>query len=174
MWKPYQFEHCKDVHVGHTYEIHYVHSTGGPKSGPPMSAGLGGALNETRNPTVIVQAQVYVVVNDEKYDSATSLLNFQQAEHPSIQFVDVVAYSGSTTGTSFNNEYCSPYEVSWHVDRSCHRVSAKSFDAMCASMKKEYGRDGNEYDGGDLEPHGSRTLLVPQWVAKVDQKMANY
>jgi len=134
MWAPYEFQFCKDVNVGHTYEIHYVHATGGPKNiAHPMSGGLGGALFETRNPSIIVQAQVYVVVNDDSYGVAGSLLDFQ---HRSDN--DVVAYTGSTTGRSFNNEFCSPYEINWHVDRACHRVSAKSFDAMCQSMMENY------------------------------------
>jgi len=168
MWAPYEFQHCKDVHVGHTYEIHYVHGTGGPKdTAHPMSGGLGGALFETRNPSIIVQAQVYVVVNDDSYGVAGSLLDFQHGAD-----TDVVAYTGSTTGTSFNNEFCSPYEISWHVDRACHRVSAKSFDAMCQSMQETYS--GGGYEGGDLEPHGSRTILSPDWVASATYPMAGY
>ena len=168
MWAPYEFQFCKDVNVGHTYEIHYVHATGGPKNtAHPMSGGLGGALFETRNPSIIVQAQVYVVVNDDSYGVAGSLLDFQ---HRSDN--DVVAYTGSTTGRSFNNEFCSPYEINWHVDRACHRVSARSFDAMCQSMMENYS--GGGYDGGDLEPHGSRTILSPEWVASSTYPMPRY
>ena len=33
-------------------------------------------------------------------------------------------------------EICSPYRVSWHVDRACNMVSAKTLDNMCKVMKE--------------------------------------
>ena len=54
-------------------------------------------------------------------------------------------------------EICSPYRVSWHVDRACNMVSAKTLDGMCKVMKEVMGMKK------DLYPHGSRELVDPKW-----------
>merc|ERR1712185_626784 len=74
---------------------------------------------------------------------------------------DVAAYTGSTTGTSRDNEVCSQYTpITWQVDRKCHLISASSFDKMCADMKAQ--RDDMT---DDLHAHGSRDLVDPQFAA---------
>jgi hypothetical protein len=80
---------------------------------------------------------------------------------------DIAKYTGSSTGQSHNNEICSPYAgISWHVDRACHMVSAKSFDEMCKVMKTVYGMKN------DLYPHGSRELVDPEFVSSVPMARA--
>lgn len=71
---------------------------------------------------------------------------------------DIAKYTGSSTGTSHNQEICSPFLVSWHVDRACNKVSAASFDTMCKTMKNVMGMSS------DLYPHGSRILVDEDWV----------
>merc|ERR1712061_688625 len=52
--------------------------------------------------------------------------------------LDIAKYTGSTTGTTRNNEICSRYTpITWQVDRKCHLISASSFDKMCADMKAQ-------------------------------------
>merc|ERR1740130_1822035 len=75
---------------------------------------------------------------------------------------DRVMYPGSTTGTGFNNKYCSPYTITWHVDKRCNMVTAASFDTMCKDLKA-----ANEKH--DLHIHGSRTILSSDWVVPADQ-----
>ena len=42
---------------------------------------------------------------------------------------DMAYYTGSTTGTSRDNQVCSRYTpITWQVDRKCHMISASSFD----------------------------------------------
>mmetsp|Transcript_18452 Transcript_18452/g.33418 ORF Transcript_18452/g.33418 Transcript_18452/m.33418 type:complete len:99 (-) Transcript_18452:230-526(-) len=76
---------------------------------------------------------------------------------------DVAIYTGSTTGTSRNNDdSCSAYSpITWQVDRKCHLISASSFDKMCADMKAQ-ADDMTD----DLYAHGSRTV--------VDKNMASF
>ncbi|CAJ1346984.1 unnamed protein product, partial [Effrenium voratum] len=113
--EPFEFEHCKNVSVGNTYEFHWVFSTGAPLVGLRddgeegqlgITDGLGGALNRTINPKVIG-----------------------------------VRYMGSTTGDAFNDEVCSPIEVNWHVDTKCCTLSAQAFDRTCKAMYDEGLRD---------------------------------
>merc|ERR1719487_2629296 len=100
-----------------------------------------------------VQAQVFTIVNDESYyypDLMRGMIkdgNFGS---------DVAIYTGSTTGTSRNNEICSKYgPITWQVDRKCHLISASSFDKMCKDMLSQ--RDDMSMD---IHPHGSRELVA--------------
>merc|ERR1712160_79630 len=73
---------------------------------------------------------------------------------------DVTKYTGSTTGTSRDNEMCSTYApITWQVDRKCHAISASSFDKMCHDMKLQ--RD-DMHD--DLYAHGARELVDDAYV----------
>merc|ERR1712146_514670 len=68
---------------------------------------------------------------------------------------DIAYYTGSTTGTTRDNDICSAYSpITWQVDRKCHMISASSFDKMCADMKTQ-ADDMSD----DLYAHGSRKLV---------------
>merc|ERR1712232_12277 len=68
---------------------------------------------------------------------------------------DITYYTGSTTGTTRDNEICSQYTpITWQVDRKCHMISASSFDKLCADMLSQ--RDDMS---DDLHAHGSRVLV---------------
>lgn len=160
---PYNWQHCVNMEVGQTYEIHWPHS----------SVGACGTLNQYQTPfydgvlcnagnlrddlglweQVGVQAQVYTIVNDEEYfypDLISGMIvdgDFGK---------DIAYYTGSTTGTSRDNTICSQYTpITWQVDRSCHLISASSFDKLCADMLSM--RDDMS---DDLYPHGSRELVA--------------
>jgi len=161
---PYTFAHCKgDVTVGKSYEVHYVHSSAGYTAADTAAAdvdlmndGLGGAANGRGqlNPMVVVQAQVYQIVNDPNSPAVADALHGWTV----TDFSNSVMYPGSTTGPSHSNSVCSPYAITWHVDKACNKIAAASFDNLCKMMKDLYKLDG------DLYPHGSRLLLDPKWV----------
>jgi len=161
---PYEFKYCKgDVTVGKSYEIHYVHSSAGFDAEALLEAdmeqadlladGLGGAANGRGllNPMVAVQGQVFQIVNGGA--THDDMLHAWVGER-----ADAVMYAGSTTGQSHDNEVCSPYAITWHVDKTCWKVSPESFDNMCKMMKEEYNMEA------DLYPHGSRKILDPKFV----------
>ena len=144
----YNWQYCENTHVGKTYELHWVYSSGGQDGN--IKDGLGGALTYQANPTVTVRAQVYHIVNDNS--SAYDVSNLADSWNTAT-ISDAVTYSGSTTGRSYNNnDSCSPLQITWQVDRMCQKINAKSFDLMCKKMK-EYGMHA------DLEPHASRDLV---------------
>merc|ERR1712228_168079 len=100
-----------------------------------------------------VQAQIFTIVNDEDY-YYPDLMRGMIFETESFG-ADIGYYTGSTTGTSRDNEICSRYTpITWQVDRTCHLISASSFDKMCADMKQNYDDMAN-----DLHPHGARALV---------------
>ena len=69
----------------------------------------------------------------------------------------MVFHTGSTTGDSRSNQVCSAYTpITWQVDR----VSASTFDKMCADMKAQ--RDDMS---DDLHPHGAREVVAAQYTA---------
>merc|ERR1719453_1197103 len=167
--KEYHWNHCKDMQVGKTYEVHWPHSAAGACGTPnqyqtPFYDGVfcnDGIISLDPLNTfekIGVQAQVFTVINDEKYyypDLMRGMI--VDGDHGR----DVAAYTGSTTGTSRSNEVCSRYTpITWQVDRECHLISASSFDKMCADMKAQ--RDDMT---DDLHPHGAREIVLKEYTA---------
>merc|ERR1712032_1312494 len=68
--------------------------------------------------------QVFTIINDENYyypDLARGMI----VDEDNAMGIDVAAYTGSTTGTTRNNQVCSAYTpITWQVDRKCHLISA--------------------------------------------------
>jgi len=172
---PYEWKYCDaTMEVGQTYEVHWPHSAAGSCGTPnqyqtPFYDGVFCNLDMDTLSTlsqqdiasaVGVQAQVFVVVNDESY-YYPDLIKGMIVE-PTLGMGDNLAiYTGSTTGTSVDNTVCSSYSpITWQVDRKCHPISASSFDKMCADMKAM--RDDMS---SDLYAHGSRELVADSLAA---------
>jgi len=171
---PYMWQHCKDMYVGETYEVHWPHSALGACHTPhqfqtPFYDGVfcgwtdAVAAQVTANAQVLahavgVQAQVFTIINDEAYYYPDLM---RGAIVDGMMWSDVAAYTGSTTGTSRNNTKCSMYTpITWQVDRKCHLISASTFDKMCADMKQQ-ADDMTD----DLHAHGARELVDTALVA---------
>merc|ERR1712061_802645 len=165
---PYNWQHCTGMHVGETYEVHWPHSTIGACHTPhqfqtPFYDGVfcgwtsAVAQSVSQNAQVLVdavgvQAQVFTIVNDESYYYPDLM---RGAIVDGAMWSDVAAYTGSTTGTSRNNQKCSKYSpITWQGDRKCHLISASTFDKMCADMKQQ-ADDLSD----DLHAHGARELV---------------
>jgi len=173
---PYLWQHCINMQVGETYEVHWPHS----------AAGACGTFNQYQTPfydgmfcnldtetfstlteqdianTVGVQAQIFTIVNDETF-FYPDLIRGMIVDKEYGQ--DLAYYTGSTTGSTENGDICSQYTpITWQVDRKCHMISASSFDKLCAEMKVQ--RDDMSLD---LHPHGSRELVMNDLVANSDK-----
>jgi len=167
---PYEWEHCVDMMVGQTYEIHWPHSTVGACGTPyqyqtPFYDGVfcnfaAMAPNgTTTHDNVGVQSQTFVIVNDEAYYYPDLFKGMVVAGDYGD---DIAYYTGSTTGTSRDNDICSAYSpITWQVDRKCHLISASSFDKMCADMKAQVDDMSK-----DLYAHGARMLVSDELAAK--------
>jgi len=162
---PYNWKYCVDMQVGQTYEIHWPHSAMGLCGTPwqyqsPFYDGVfcrPGMLS-SRPQQIGVQGQVFTIVNDESY-YYPDLIDGMIVDGE--MGTDITYYSGSTTGTSRDNQVCSNYSpITWQVDRKCHKISASSFDKMCADMISK--RDDMSYD---LHPHGARPLVIDRLAA---------
>merc|ERR1712190_384414 len=162
---PYTFQYCKgQVEVGKSYEVHYVHSSAGYTATDiannididGIDDGLGGAANGRGmlNPMIAVEGQVYQIVNGAA--QVNDLLHGWTV----VGHANAVMYPGSTTGPSHNNQYCSPYAITWHVDKMCHQVPPESVDKLCKDMADLYKLEN------DLYPHGSRILVDAAYVVE--------
>jgi hypothetical protein len=170
--KPFDWKHCKDMEVGQTYEVHWPHSAAGACGTPnqyqtPFYDGVfctDDVLTDTAA-QIGVQAQIFTVVNDEAY-YWPDLMRGMIVEGE--KGTDIAYYTGSTTGTSRDNEVCSQFSpITWQVDRKCHLVSASTFDKMCADMSAQ--RDDMS---DDLHAHGSRELVADFIAANNHQRRA--
>eukprot|EP00316_Scyphosphaera_apsteinii_P020374 CAMPEP_0119305302 /NCGR_PEP_ID=MMETSP1333-20130426/6329_1 /TAXON_ID=418940 /ORGANISM="Scyphosphaera apsteinii, Strain RCC1455" /LENGTH=366 /DNA_ID=CAMNT_0007308365 /DNA_START=30 /DNA_END=1130 /DNA_ORIENTATION=- len=170
----YTWEYCDKMHVGMTYEVHWPHSAAGAcgtkwqyqfpfydgvfcKDGV-ISLGDEPAFNVPQK--VGVEGQIFTIVNSDAPEYQNDKL-FEGAWKDSTHWTDVAKYVGSTTGTKRDNEVCSFYSpITWQVDRTCHMVSAKSFDLMCKVMLEQ----ADDFHG-DIHPHGSRVLVDDTWTS---------
>jgi len=174
--KKYDWKYCTNMEVGETYEVHWPHS----------AAGDCGTVNQFQTPfydgvfcnldaatftaiaqdpqniasAVGVHGQVFTVVNDESY-FYPDMMRGMIVDKARNMGQDIHYYTGSTTGTSRDNEMCSQYApITWQVDRQCHMISASSFDKLCYDMLLQ--RDDM---ADDVYPHGSRELVMDSLVA---------
>ena len=163
--RAYDWKYCRNMEVGQTYEVHWPHSAAGACGTPnqfqtPFYDGVfctDGVLTDTAS-QIGVQAQVFIVVNDESYfwpDLMRGMLVDGE------KGADLAMYTGSTTGDARNNQICSQYSpITWQVDRKCHMISASSFDKLCYDMLQQ--RDDMS---ADTYPHGSRETVADDLAA---------
>ena len=124
-----------DLVPGDTIEVHYVYSSAQVEPGVT----LGACLNETiSNPQLRVEAQVFVLVNDENALDFVELTNvekingYYQAPRLPADSGKPVEYAGSTTGPSYNETH-SPFQVSWGVRPQVQKVNIKTVGKWLAS-----------------------------------------
>jgi len=173
---PYEWEHCVEMMVGETYEVHWPHSAAGAcgtewqyqtpfYDGVFCKEGIVNILTPLNTYEKIgVQGQVFTIVNsDEPQYQYDNLIDGAWVDE--THWADVAKYTGSTTGTTRDNNMCSRYApITWQVDRKCHMISARSFDKLCYDMKQK-----KDDMGGDLYPHGAREIVADYLVANNQQ-----
>lgn len=135
---------------GDTIEVHYVFSTAQVDPGPTLGSCLSDAIN---NPQLRVEAQVYVLVNDESALDFTELAAIGETNGlnqalgiPSDTGTPIV-YAGSTTGPSYN-EAGSPFQVTWSVRPEVAKVNIATVAAWL---------EDNVFD--EDHAHGVRNLI---------------
>ncbi|MGH1540836.1 MAG: delta-class carbonic anhydrase [Arenicella sp.] len=150
---PYALNQCQGVKPGDTIEVHWVYTS----CDTPPAPGLGSCLPEGLcvNPSLRVETQVFTVVND---DDAMDFAEFTDVRRSSDGYYQVkslpegtgepVNFLGSTTGTSFSEQKCSPLQATWNVRPQCAKVSISSLSNWCA--ENEFGED---------HAHGVRSLV---------------
>ncbi|WP_319530064.1 delta-class carbonic anhydrase [uncultured Cohaesibacter sp.] len=150
------------VKPGDTIEVHWVFTTCDVAPGK----GLGSCASEAcANPQLRVESQVFLVVNDSRaLDFAdfayggTMLEGLHQAKSLPEGTGQPVVFAGSTTGTSFTQSTCSPYQVTWSVRPQCARLDIGSLN--------RWAEAGNVFE--EEHSHGVRQLVTaPELLAPI-------
>ncbi len=140
-----------DLSPGDTIEVHYVYSTAQVEPEHTLGACLSESVN---NPQLRVEAQVFVLVNDDKaldFAELTALgkkNGLSQALNVPSNTGVAVEYAGSTTGPGYN-EKGSPFQVSWGVRPKVAKVNIATVGKWCK---------GNVFK--EDHAHGVRNLVI--------------
>ena len=144
----------KGVKPGNTIEVHWVHTSCPATPGP----GLGACVPDgCDNPLLRVEAQVFLVVNDETALDFTTMAydgnmvdGFHQAKMIPADTGEPVLFRGSTTGPSYDQSTCSPAKVTWNVRPMCAKVDINSLH--------RWAENGNVFE--EDTSHGVRQLVT--------------
>lgn len=159
---------CKGAHgdlkPGDTIEVHWVHSSADAKPGPT----LGSCLSDNiKNPDLRVETQVFTLVNDKNalnfndldYDGNVVNGYHQPKAIPSNTGTPVV-FQGSTTGPKYDEQSCSPLQVTWSVRPQCAKLDINSVGDWCKNnvFKEDHA-------------HGVRKLVVnPTLLSEIEDR----
>ncbi len=140
-----EYNGCQGIAEGDTIEVHWVHTTCDTegKGVIPMGTGLNKCMTTTCvNPELRVVAQVFVLQKNGSLKFTDSLVSNND---PSV------VYTGATTGTTFSNTHCSPFQVTWDVKKTCETLDIDDFSKWCSN---------NIYN--DNHAHGVRGLVTSE------------
>ena len=151
-----------DLEPGQTIEVHWVHTTCPAAPGP----GLGACLTDgCENPRFRVEAQAFLVVNDPDALDFMDMAyqgNRVDGRHQALSIPsntgEPVLFRGSTTGPSYTQASCSPFQVTWNVRPNCAKVDINSLHRWAES--------GNVFE--ETKSHGVRQLVTaPELLAPI-------
>ena len=108
---------------------------------------------------------MFTLVNDPKaldfntmgYDG-NIVKGFHQAKAIPDNTGEPVEFLGSTTGTKYTEQTCSPLQIAWSVRPSCAKLDINSVAKWC---------EHNEFDEGHA--HGVRKLVInPALLSEIE------
>lgn len=142
---------------GDTIEVHWVFTTCDVAPGPTLGACLSPAC---ANPQLRVEAQVFTLVNDRAAAdfAAYGVGGPRQPKALPTGTGKPVQFLGSTTGPSFDDKKCSPFQVTWNVRPDCAKLDITSIAAFCK---------GNPFK--EDHAHGVRALVTdPKLLSRIE------
>ena len=141
-------------------KIHFVHTSCNVKYEKlEPENGLGNcSTGVCANPQLRVVAQVFKVVDHNA--------DITDLEQPMKHDDSRVVYTGSTTGSKYNNDHCSPLQVTWDVKKTYATIDAHGLaewshkreqhahavrelvthDDLLSPIKRKRGHDGEHDD----------------------------
>lgn len=130
-------EICHDLKPGDTIEVHWVFSSCTVKPGE----GLGACSSATcSNPSLRVESQVFTLVNDNSAlnfdafsDDKRPINGYYQPKSLALNTGTPIEFLGSTTGPKYNDQQCSPLQVTWSVRPSCAKLNINTLGKWCKS-----------------------------------------
>ncbi|WP_425101271.1 delta-class carbonic anhydrase [Tropicibacter sp. S64] len=151
------------VEPGDTIEVHWVYSSCPVQPGPTLGSCMSASCS---NPQLRVESQVFLVVNDPNaldfrdFDyRGTRRAGLYQAHSLPTGTGNPVVFRGSTTGPSYDEQTCSPMQVTWSVRPRCARLDISSLDAWAEA--------GNVFE--ENHSHGVRQLVTsPALLSEIE------
>ena len=140
-----EYNGCEGIEEGDTIEVHWVYTTCDTETAgvTPLGGGLNACLTTIcSSPEVRVVAQVFVLQKNSDLKFAKSSISHNDPR---------VVYTGSTIGTSYSNNHCSPFQVTWDVKTTCDTLDIDDFSNWCGH---------NEYN--EHHAHGVRELVTSE------------
>lgn len=140
-----EYNGCKGIAEGDTIEVHWVYTTCDTVSEgiEPLGGGLNACMTTTcSNPELRVVAQVFLLEKNGELKFSDSPLSHNDK---------TVVYTGSTTGPTFSNNHCSPFQVTWDVKTTCGTLDIDNFSNWCSN---------NKYN--ENHAHGVRELVTSE------------
>jgi len=151
---PYEGNDFGHVKPGNTIEVHWVHTSCDATPGESLAACV---PDSCENPTLRVETQVFLVVNDRNaanfmdYAYQGNVVNgLHQALKLPVGTGKPITFLGSTTGPKYTQSVCSPAQVTWSVRPQCQKLDIASLDAWAES--------GNVFN--EKKSHGVRQLVT--------------
>ncbi len=154
----------ENVKPGDSIEVHWVYSSCDVQPGE----GLGACLTDgCTAPLLRVEAQVFLVVNDPTalnfndfdYAGSAGESGFHQPKALPVNTGKPIVFRGSTTGPKYNENVCSPLNVTWSVRPTCARVDITSLH--------EWAAKGNIFK--ETKSQQVRNLVVsPELLSPID------
>jgi len=152
---------CKNLVPGDTVEVHWVYTSCNIKPGEGLGACSSAAC---ANPQLRVETQVFLLTNNSDADDFNDFnLNAKKVEgkHQAKKLPKggkPVEFLGSTTGPSYNNDSCSPLQVSWSVRPKCNTLDINTLHKWC-----------EKNDFNENKAHGVRELVTnPKFLSEID------
>ena len=105
------------------------------------------------NPQLRVEAEVFLLTQEGGLDF---IGNQPTPSEESVTF------AGSTTGGDWNNNHCSPLQVTWNVRTSCNELNIDSLQHWCLN---------NEF--GENQAHHTRKLVTNKFLLSKATKVSN-
>ncbi len=153
--------YCKGIKPGDTIEMHWVYTSCATTPGKGLSSCLS---NTCTTPDLRVETQVFTVVNDpsalnfnELSYQGNRVNGYHQAKSLPSNTGQPVRYLGSTTGSSYSEQKCSPFQVSWSVRPQCAKLDINSLSRWCKDNVFE-----------EDHAHGVRKLVIkPKLLSEI-------
>ncbi len=142
------------VEPGDTIEVHWVYTSCEATPGHTLSACIPAGCTD---PALRVESQVFLLVNDENAADfmtmnygGTVIDGLHQAKKLPDTTGTPVEFIGSTTGHDYNDQECSPYQVTWNVRQQCEKLDINSLH--------EWAESGNVFE--ETGSHDVRHLVT--------------
>lgn len=153
---------CHGLQPGQTIEVHWVFTSCDAKPGKGLEACVSARC---ANPTLRVESQVFLLVNDRKVAQFTDFAyagpparGVHQPKALPAATGKPVVFTGSTTGPEFSEVTCSPMAATWSVRPSCQKLDIASLDHWC---------EKNVFE--ENHAHGVRPIVTtPELLSKID------